>query len=84
MKSTRKHLIFAFTILAMAAGVFTLPAWADDPLTTAVKANDKAKVQALIAGGANVKEGDKDGYTPLHWAAINGKRKAPNCCCPRA
>src|SRR5579871_5955007 len=42
-------------------------------LHDAVKAGDRAKVQALVAGGANVNERDGLGSTPLHDAAWSGQ-----------
>lgn len=47
---------------------FSYPTSAADPLIDAVMAKDKAKVQALIAAGANVNVRDADGLTPLHLA----------------
>jgi ankyrin repeat protein len=46
-------------------------------LITAVRASDLSKVQALIAGGANVNEQDRaGGRTALHWAAKGGNKEA--------
>ena len=46
-------------------------------LITAVRGGDLSKVQALIAGGANVNEQDRaGGRTALHWAAKGGNKQA--------
>lgn len=44
----------------------------DAALLDAVSKGDFARMQALLAQGANVNAGDKDGTTPLMMAAING------------
>jgi ankyrin repeat protein len=41
------------------------------PLLGVVGFGDPAVVQALIKGGADVHEKDRDGMTPLHWAAVD-------------
>src|SRR5262245_54237057 len=42
---------------------------ADDRLFAAVREQDRAAVQALIKGGADVNSMRPDGATALHWAA---------------
>ena len=46
----------------------------DTPLHDAARIGDKAKVEALLAQGANVNTKDKYGATPLHKAAFNGNK----------
>lgn len=41
-------------------------------LGEAVKSGDRASVSELIAGGADVNQQDKQGWTPLNWAAGKG------------
>ncbi len=46
-------------------------------LITAVRANDLSKMDALLAGGADVNEQDRAGArTALHWAAKGGNKVA--------
>lgn len=60
--------------IVLLTGLLTLPAWADDVLYDAAYAGDKAKVEALLAKGANVNEMDHYyGRTPLLGAASAGK-----------
>jgi ankyrin repeat protein len=40
------------------------------PLLTAVGFGDPAVIQALLKGGANIREKDNDGMTALHWAVV--------------
>ena len=40
------------------------------PLMAAVTCGNPPVVKALLAGGANIKERDKDSMTLLHWAAV--------------
>lgn len=49
-------------------GLTALPAWADESIFDAVKAGDKAKVELLIAKGADVKAKNNKGKTPLQVA----------------
>jgi len=44
----------------------------DEELFDAVEEGDIAKVKSLLKRGANVNAGNKDGLTPLHFAAIMG------------
>lgn len=44
------------------------------PLHDAAKEGNKAKVEALLAKGAEVNAKDKGGWTPLHSAAYYGKK----------
>ena len=47
-------------------------------LLRAVKANNVDRVRELVEQGANVSTCDKDGVTPLHYAAIKGHIEAAN------
>lgn len=60
--------ILVFGLCLCAAGVH---AASDSPLHEAVKSRDKAKVELLLAGGANV-NASVGGATPLYWVANNG------------
>lgn len=41
-------------------------------LIEAVKSGDRASVEELVAGGADLNEQDENGWTPLNWAAGRG------------
>jgi ankyrin repeat protein len=41
-------------------------------LIEAVKGGDRAAVEELVAGGADLNEQDENGWTPLNWAAGRG------------
>ena len=41
-------------------------------LISAVQKGDLITVKELLDNGSNVNKPDKDGYTPLHWAAQEG------------
>jgi ankyrin repeat protein len=41
-------------------------------LIEAVKGGDRAAVEELVAGGADLNEQDENGWTPLNWAAGGG------------
>lgn len=43
-------------------------------LFTAVKGNDVAKVNQLLAQGVDVNARDESSYTPLRWAVLNGNK----------
>ena len=42
------------------------------PMLKAARRGDVAEVRKLVANGANVNEQDRDGGSPLHWAAGMG------------
>mgnify|MGYP001564160072 CR=1 FL=1 len=63
------HLIrvLVFGLCLLAAGAHAAD---DSPLHEAVKSRDKAKIEALLAKGADVNAKNKDGETPLEMAAF--------------
>jgi len=44
-----------------------------EKLLKAAEAGDTARIEALLAGGVNVDERDKRGFTPLMYAAANDR-----------
>src|SRR5688572_31532338 len=42
-------------------------------LIEAIKSGNRASVEELIAGGAELNQQDKQGWTPLNWAAGSGQ-----------
>lgn len=66
MKFTSKPIIFTLAFMALAASVHAVD---NSPLHTAVIHCDKAKIEALIAQGADVNARGSGGWRPLHIAA---------------
>ncbi len=61
--------------MVLLAGLLAGTAWAaDEALFDAVRAGDKAKIEALISKGADVNAKDKYSWTPLHRAAQYDKK----------
>ena len=60
---------FAKTLLALALAFAAQTALAETPLINAVRAGSWDKATWLIKNGANVNQADRNGNTPLHWAA---------------
>jgi ankyrin repeat protein len=56
-----------FLLLALASPVF-----AQTEVVDAAMRGDRAEVERLVQGGFDVKAGQADGATALHWAAYNG------------
>jgi ankyrin repeat protein len=74
-KSIRHHVpSIAFAAMLVAAAAFTGLARAGE-LHDAVRAEDDARIEALIAGGADVNDVDMFG-TPLHYAAARNAFQA--------
>jgi ankyrin repeat protein len=63
--------VSAATVLALALGWFAAIG-PDAPLAEAAADEDLARVEALIAEGADVNASQGDGMTALHWAARHG------------
>ncbi|MCZ6772502.1 MAG: ankyrin repeat domain-containing protein [Proteobacteria bacterium] len=69
--SKKKHVVLAALLLA--TGHLGGPTLAGaDTLADAVHRGDKAHVRSLLENEPDLSEGDADGNTALHWAALNG------------
>lgn len=64
--------------IALLAGVLVGTAWADDSLNKelnrAIARENKARVEELIAKGADVNAMASKGYTPLQAAVVSGNK----------
>src|SRR5688572_26211762 len=68
MRNFRNKAKLAFAVILTSA----LVAWAPAPpsdVADAAMSGDRAKVEALLKGGADVNAAQGDGMTGLHWAA---------------
>ena len=64
-----------------AAGLLPAPS-GPFPLHKAAAAGDVEEVTALLPGaGTALDQGDRDGFTPLHWACRNGRYKVTPLAC---
>jgi ankyrin repeat protein len=60
------------TLVAVLLTVSLSASQSTTPVADAAMRGDAAAVQALIKSGADVKAGQGDGMTALHWTALNG------------
>lgn len=62
----------ALVAAVIAFGLGSAPAWAEQALIKAVRANDTAAAVKLIEAGEKVNAPEPNGTTALQWAAYNG------------
>mgnify|MGYP001279166518 CR=1 FL=1 len=64
-------------LITIAALVLVGTAFAE-PINYTAKSGDIAGVQAELDKGVDVNAKNDDGWTPLHWAAVESHKKSPN------
>src|SRR2546428_351332 len=55
----------------------------ESPLIAAAATGDVIRLKALLAQGADANVKDKDGATPLHWAAATGHKEIVEVLLPK-